>query len=325
MRTEPAPVCQQDVYAAATHTAQETAPERSGPLSLRSASVEIARHPRAIRRLNERRRATVRLVMDCGPLLAQQIQTALYPLGPTNRTACQRNLTALVRDRYLDTLPRERPTEPLIYVLSRRSVRGNRLMRAEAGKAVLAGAHQRAGTVAHTLAVNEVRVRALRACRELDWTLAGWRGPVELAPLLRGEQLIPDAYFQVLRSDPVLGQTRTAGFFVELERAYKSSRVLCAKLEKYVALYDSGRYRELFGTRSLRLLVVCCGDAGVAATTRVRSGLGEARRADASFSRFTSLEAIEQLPPRGLLVDPIWGAPGDERPVALFTVEPSPP
>src|SRR4051812_20329453 len=74
-------------------------------------------------RLTERDVSIVELVFRCRALRADQIHTALFPPGSDSRS--QRRLTLLVRNRYLDRLPRQLVNEPSIYLLTRSSVAGN--------------------------------------------------------------------------------------------------------------------------------------------------------------------------------------------------------
>jgi hypothetical protein len=79
-------------------------------------------------RLTERDRAIIDLVFRAHAVRQDQVEIALFPLG-SSATRCQLRLRLLVRNRYLDRLPRKGATDPWVYVLSRRSSAGNRLIR----------------------------------------------------------------------------------------------------------------------------------------------------------------------------------------------------
>jgi hypothetical protein len=195
-------------------------------------------------------------------------------------------------------------------------VAGNRLLRARWGEEEFRRRMTRLGSIGHLLGINDVRVRVQRACRDLGWRVSIWQQPDELASLLGSRELIPDAYFAIQRS--VNGTDRTAAFFLELERAHKSSRVLARKLIAYGDLYYSGRYREIFGTRALRVLIVFAGDKAAHPDRRVTSAMSAARRSAVTVARFAELPALSAVPPSDLLTANVWAAPSADSSVALF-------
>lgn len=255
----------------------------------------------------------VELVARAQALRDDQIQTALFTAGGASR--CQRRLTLLVRHHYLDVLPRATVNAPFVYVLSRKSVNGNRLLRERWGEEELNRQRGRRGALGHLLAVNDARVRIERACRDLGWTLKFWQRPEKLAPRLAAVKLIPDAYFQIQRE--VDGQPRTAAFFLELERVGKSRAVLRAKLSRYAELYYGGRYAEIFGTRSLRLLVVF-GESAAASKRRLELAVEDAARLGVTIARFVELGDLKSGSPVDALISPLWVQPGPGEKVALF-------
>jgi len=312
---------QPGVAAAATRLAFESAPERPGQLSCISDALKLPvpgrrRAKRPAIRLTDRHYATVELVAQARALRTDQIQTALYPLGPNSSSACRRCLTKLLRHGYLDRLPRPSVNEPAIYVLSRRSVAGNRLLRERWGEAELRRQMSRLGSLDHLLAVNDLRVRILRATQELGWQLRLWQRSEELAPLLKEADLVPDAYFQIERT--VDGQPRTAAFFLELERAGKSSRVLRSKLQRYGELYYGGTYERLFARRALRVLFVFAPSRASPTFRRVQAGLAQARSLGITIARFAGLDQLKGLPPVACLTSPLWYSPVQDEPIPLF-------
>ncbi len=278
-----------------------------GPSSLPAPQVSIRTTPRRL--------AVVELVARLRALRGDQIKVALYTRGGDSR--CQFDLTLLVRHRWLDRLPRRSVNDPAVYLLSRKSVAGNRLMRERWGKAEFRRQMFRLGSLSHLLAVNDVRVRAERACRDLSWSLDLWQRPEELAPLL-GERtrLIPDAYFTISRE--VDGQRKTAGFFLELQRSLKSGAALETKLRRYAELYYSGTYWRSFPTRALRVLVVFTSELTMPADARVTRALKQAERLGITLARFASLDDVCTLEPVAMLRSPIWRRPDATAPLALF-------
>jgi hypothetical protein len=175
----------------------------------------------------------------------------------------------------------------------------------------------RLGSIGHLLAVNDIYVRTQRACRDLGWSFKLWQPPDELAPVLgTAARLIPDAYFQVGRDSD--GRERTAGFFLELERVAKSSRVLEAKLRRYAEFYYRGHYQEMFGTRALRILVVFATDSRATEIARLQRALDQAQRLGITLARFASLEILRSSSAADLFVAPLWWRPGQDKPSALF-------
>lgn len=128
---KPLNVCSRGVLAASTDFTPELAPEQAGLSSLISDSLRPAERRRSPKshsmRLTQRDRQIVDLVQRAKALREDQIRIALFSEGAASR--CQRRLTLLVRNHYLDRLPRKNVNEPAIYILSRRSIAGNRLMR----------------------------------------------------------------------------------------------------------------------------------------------------------------------------------------------------
>ena len=99
--------------------------EGAQPLLLKRAEKLMGRASQPMQ-LTERDRQVVQLVACAGALRGDQIQTAYFSLRPDD-SRCQRRLTLLVQQRFLDRLPRQ-ANEPAIYVISRRSTPGRRLL-----------------------------------------------------------------------------------------------------------------------------------------------------------------------------------------------------
>ena len=263
-------------------------------------------------RLTRRDEQIVELVFRCRALRADQIQTALFT--PGNASGCQRRITLLQRNGYLDCLPRASVNEPAVYLLTRRSVKGNRLLRSRWPEDDFQRGLTRLGPLQHLLAVNDVRVRVERACRELRWTLAQWRTPEQLKPLLTSARVIPDGFFQIQRIAE--GQLRTASCFLELERVAKSHEVLRSKLENLGRLYYSGEYQQLFGTRALRVLFVFA--TGHLSARLVSHGRELAAQLGVTIARFATLDHLATQPAVASLTEPLWLAPNHKEPISLF-------
>jgi hypothetical protein len=128
--------------------------------------------------------------------------------------------------------------------------------------------------------------------------------------------LIADAYFQIQRT--VDGEPKTSAFFLELERANKSSRVMESKLRRYADFYYSGTYEASFGTRALRVLVVFSDELGLRSQPRIEQGLKTAERLGITLARFTGLGTVKVGSPSELLNSAMWWQPGNSTPVPLF-------
>lgn len=247
-----------------------------------------------------------------GILTAEQIGTLAF--GADRSTAIRR-LTKLYRGRACDRLPRRSVADPYVYYLSRKTL-GYRLL-AERTPAAVSRPLRSTALLEHTLGVNELRVRVERACRDLGYQLTRWDDPATLQPLLAATgELVPDGYFTIQR--PLGDAIKTSGFFVEYERTPRSSQVLRHKLARYSTLYRSGSYRELFGTRAMRVLVVYGAEFGGSTQKRIERGLALGEELGLSLVRFSALEAIVAFKPHALLRDPLWWKPGEPFPRALF-------
>ncbi|TAK36762.1 MAG: hypothetical protein EPO21_01500 [Chloroflexota bacterium] len=265
--------------------------------------------------LTERDREIIELVFRARAMRADQIQTALFTPGGSSR--CQRRLTLLVRNRYLDHLPRTAVNAPAVYVLGQHSTAGNRLLRERYGDQEYRRQMRPLGAIDHLLAINDVRVRVERACLDLGWSLRQWRRSDELARLMHPIQLVPDGYFQIQRQ--LDGRDRTAAFFLEVERAAKSSAVLRSKLRRYGELYYSGRYEQMFGTKALRLLVVFDALDERSNMRLIESGAAEAQRQGVTFTRFATLTQIKAAQPADVLLGSLWSIPDQSGAASLFT------
>ena len=266
--------------------------------------------PNSSMRLTSRDIAILELVSRCRALRADHIQIALFTPGGASRT--QRRLTLLVRNHYLDRLPRRSVNEQAVYLLTRRSVQGNRIIRATQGDAVFRRHMTRLGSLPHLLGINDVRVRVERACRELGWELRQWRSAEDLVKRMPSTVLVPDAYFTIGQSH---GQT--VSFFLELERVPKTIQVVRGKLSRYADLI-----RRSLGQpdRSLCVLFVFDDTIPEGLSHRAEAANQEATRIGATFARFIALSRLTTLASADCLAKPVWLAPGHGTPLALSGV-----
>jgi hypothetical protein len=246
------------------------------------------------------RDARIAEVLDkVGVLSARQIQTLAFSLD--SYESCKRRLRKLHEYGMVKRLPRNYVADPYLYYLPKRKFGLNSLLE-------------------HTLGINEVYVRAVRACLDLGFELVRWDGPDTLQPLLsQRTKLAPDAYFQIQRV--VDGQVRNSGFFLEYERTVRPSGVLIHKLTRYGDLFYSGAFRQAFGIRGMRVLVVYDSTFSYPSSKRVSQGLATANKLGVTLARFASLETIKDCSPTAMLTQPIWHKPDEEKPVALYQLE----
>ena len=213
-------------------------------------------------------------------------------------------------------LPRS-PNAPALYVVNRNSPAGIQLMRYHWGEQVVSKQlRRRIESLPHTLAINDVRVRILRGCADLGFALTTWQTATDMYPLLKGEHLVPDAFFQIERI--VNGEPRTANFFLEVEKMSRDFRVLQEKLHKYGQLAYTGRFTRLFGIKALRLLVVFVQEAGEPVQRRIANSVAEANRLGGTIAHFTSLPALKAVSPVACLTAPLWQTARTDEPLSLF-------
>lgn len=287
-----------------------------------SSFLSSLRNPSAPKRSSLRLRPRHYLLLDL--LLLHRLLTdtqiaigANFPLNPNSHYSCQRVLTKLYRNRHIDRLPRA-TNEPARYLYSRRSTAGLQLLTERRGEDFVKAHLGELGSVRHLLGINDVAVRVRRACWELNYSLRYWQRSQDLEPILRAEQIVPDAYFQIVRESE--SGPKTSAFFLELQHANRSVMVLRSKLERYRRLYYGGRYEALFGTRSLRVLFVFTAGSESPVEHRVRAGLKEAEKLGVTVARFASLDQLKAMAPVGILTEPIWAAPGQPDRVPLYSV-----
>ncbi len=306
-----AEVCSQPVPAASAGYSHYLALDgpRLPSLAFGSLGPQLNPGPSLSMQLTDRDVAIIELVARYRAVRADQVQLALFSPGAASR--CQRRLTLLVRNHYLDRLPRRQVSDPAVYILSRRSTLGNRLVRARLGDELFRRHMTKFGSLPHQLAINDLRVRVERSCRELGWELRQWLTAEGLLGRLPDKGLVPDAYFHLLRADG-----SGLACFLELERASKSLAVVRSKLQRYASLYRHGRDET---SQSSRLVLFVFDEVfGTGRDRRPAMAAVEAARLGVTNARFASLTAIKNADPMSCFTDALWLPAGEQPLVPLF-------
>jgi hypothetical protein len=286
-----------------------------------AATVIAAKETKEERRARRRRGQFRPLARDCEMVswvyeadcaTREQLTRLFFSAGARSR--CQTRLTLLYRNRYLDRIEGRLPNQPDVYVVSRRSINGLRLLRARGQDAVprpLAPAR-----LSHQLAVNACRIQFLLACRGHGFELLRWLDEEELRSLMPSHHILPDGYCLIGRLTEQ-GERRS-GFFLEVERSDKSDRLLQEKFRAYGRFYYGGEYERLFGSRALRVLVLVGESYGIRPERRVAKFAEIAARANVTFLRFAPLRVFTDETPAELLGAAIWHRPDQGALSSLF-------
>lgn len=232
------------------------------------------------------------------------------------KASTQRVLTQCWASGFLDKL-RNRPINSRdVYFISGRARHGLRRLSNLVGEDAAKERLQRPTTIDHALALNNLRARIELSSRRLGLDIDGWRDELDLAELA-ADGLVPDASFQLVRREN--GRDRRAGFLVEAELTPVSRKHWHRRLANYTSFYRS-KYEAVFGSRSLRLLVVTRGTG-----RQPLSILEEAQGLGFTPLRLTTWEEVRQASPASLLTAPIWRKPFDDEQSPLYPALPSPP
>jgi hypothetical protein len=209
----------------------------------RSAPPRLAKSRRM--NLTKRDREVVSWVYTVGVARREDVQTLFF--GPGGRSRAQHRLTLLFRNGYLDRLPRMGRNSPDVYCLSARNRRGLSLLRS-LGVGEPRPARISTTRLKHTIAIASCRAVLTRACREMGVDLVKWLDSTELAELMAATAIVPDAFFQLSRSD-TRGEERKSAFFLEVERSDKADRTLLDKFRRLGGFYYGGEFTRRFGLR----------------------------------------------------------------------------
>lgn len=244
----------------------------------------------------------------------EQMQQLFFTNG--GRSRCQRRLTLLYRNRFIDKLPDRPVNTPDIYYISRQSVRGLRLLRSLHPEEPIKPRRVRAQRVEHVLAVAGARIALRKACAAAGYSLTQWLGEEDLLARLAQAGFLPDAYFQIQRPSGV-GQ-KTANFFLEVERSGKAEQALEERVRRYGEFYYQGRYESAFEARALRVLFLVGGDYGINPQRQIEKLAAICQRLEVTFFRFASLEQFLDQQGSDLLLAPIWRRPEGGECCSLF-------
>ena len=225
---------------------------------------KVAENPPPMR-LTERDQRIVEWVYLFRFLTREQIH--LLEFKDKSMAACQKRLTALYHNQYLDAghkpIPAGYGSAKRVYCLSER------------GRDLIAHMYDSLDPkeikwkktyneveeyfLEHTLAINDVRVALTVAAKEkgfsLDWTpeweLKALKERVE-DPDRSGRyiSITPDAYFVIK------GEGKKASFFLEADRATEANKRFKEKVKGYIEYIRTKKYQERYKTSSLRVLVV---------------------------------------------------------------------
>jgi len=234
----------------------------------------------------------------------------------TTPFCCQRRLSLLFGNRYLDKLPRRGATLPDVYCLSRRCTNGVRLLRAS-GLEVVKLRPPSLVRMPHVLDVVSCRVQITRACAEQGMQLISWLDERDLVQRVASDGLLPDAFFRLCRTT-ASGEEKRSSFFLEVERSDKAEKTLSRKFRRYGDFYYDGAFERRFGARSLRVLVLIGSDYGMVPENRVAKLAALAERERVTFLRFAPLASFLAAPAKEVLQAPIWRRPGGTALVSLF-------
>jgi Replication-relaxation len=241
---------------------------------------------------------------------ADQIRRRFFGAGAASRM--RHRLAMLFQERYLDRIQGRLVSQPGIYRLSARASRGLAVLRERYGDAKVRQLIAATGQDEHFVLITECYVLVWEALQTAGWRLAGWEDGIELRGRTNADGLVPDAHFSIELSDG-----SKAAFFLELERAAKSDQSMRRKLEQHRRFFRSGRYEEVFGSRSLRVLFVMVSSQ----TPRIDPAerLGHlAEQVGATFVCATTLNALQGARAFELLSSPLWRRAGRDGLYALF-------
>ena len=141
------------------------------------------------------------------------------------------------------------PNEPAIYVVSRKA---REVLGLGTSPEDLHSRRVQYARLRHTIAINDCRVRIIRATRQPGLSLLRWLDEDALRPFTLAHGLLPDAWFQVERQSE--GEPKKSAYFLEAEISEKGERALRQKLTSVGAYLYGGHYAATFGTKALRVL-----------------------------------------------------------------------
>ncbi|MBA3920553.1 MAG: replication-relaxation family protein [Nostocaceae cyanobacterium] len=166
--------------------------------------------------------------------------------------------------------------------------------------------HLKVGTLflAHALAISEFRLKMTLACRAVNIPILEWQGEralkkdydrvsvISSSGVTKQLPIVPDSYF-------VLQTTKGKRCFVlELDRGTMECKRFRTKVEGYTAYFESGAYKERYGTKSLRVLTVT-------ESQRRMKNLKAITERTGGKSRFW-FALLDTLTAENILTDTVW-------------------
>jgi hypothetical protein len=270
--------------------------------------------------LTDRDREIVRWVYAARLATREQVQRLFFAAG--SRSLCQRRLTLLWRNRYLDRLPVRSLIDPDVYYISRRATKGLKLLRGILPEEKIVPPKIDPRTVQHALDITSCRVAILQACVATGYRLREWLDERELDERLGHVGFRPDAYFRI--EHPTPNGPKRPSFALEVERSQKADISHIRRYQNYAQLYYRSHpeipseYERIFGTRGLRVLVLVDAQYGIDPQRQIKKLLNLCRQLEVTMVRFAPLNLFLNREPARLFGDPIWRQPADPALTSLF-------
>lgn len=280
-------------------------------------------------RLTQRDVAIIQAVYTHRVLTTPQINTLFFETSMGSGTGtvgsrCRHRLKCLYRHGYLHRdHPPVKPAEgrrPFIYMLGKRAVP---LLAQVYGllpeEIDWKPAHKKVSWyfLAHLLATNDARVAIEVAADRRGHNLIEWQDE----RTLRGKEMkarvtiktskgrdlqytvVPDGYFQLFVSNET--DRYEYRHLIEIDMGTESGRRFSRKLKGYLSYWESGQYRDRYGTDILRVLIVTTGEKRMKNLKEIAERVGVM---DGVFY-FTTFDRISA---ETVLTAPVWEIAGHE-------------
>jgi hypothetical protein len=241
-------------------------------------------------------------------------QVHLQALFFGSRATAQYRLERLYDHGFLErkflTVARGEGRSPTLYILDRR---GAEVLRSERGMENLKWWSSSKDLsplfLEHTLAINDVLVAVIVACRQQGLLLEDWHTEheikadydrVNLKDPITGQRtsiaVVPDAVFAFVAAD------RRHRCLVEVDRGTEKLEDFKQKVRAYIAYHESGQYERRYGGKSLRVLTVV--DTRFSGQKRLEN-LKAATETVGGKRRFW-FTTLGRVTPETVLTAPIW-------------------
>ncbi len=265
-------------------------------------------------RLNARDKAIVQWVYSAHLATREQIQRLLFTSG--GRSRCQDRLTQLFRHRYLDRLSNRLVNQPDVYMVSKKAVKGLRLLRSWSTHPPIKPFRVAPSRVSHLLEIADIRITFSKVPSAQGVHLLFWMNEEAVKAYTEPFGIVPDAYFQISRVTSE-GEKRSA-FFVEVERSAKPGPALEQKFSRYREFYYQGHYEATFGTKALRVLYLIGSDYDINPQRKIATLRSICKKLGVTFIRFANLQDFSVQEPAELLSSRIWYQVQDDGLSGLF-------